>query len=52
MFLYFLFGVSLTINFLLIFIIYILYKRMSKKITPDDIEKYILDNYMEVGDNL
>lgn len=52
MFLCFMFGVSITINFILIFIIYLLYKKLSSKITPNDIEKYILDNYMEVGDNL
>lgn len=52
MFLCFLLGVSLTINFILIFVISLLYKRLSKKITPDDIEEYILNNYMEVGDNL
>lgn len=52
MFLCFWFGVSLTINILLIFSIYLLYKKLRKKITPNDIENYILKNYMEVGDNL
>lgn len=45
------FGISLTFNFILIFIIFLLYKQLGKKITDKDIEKYILNNFMEV-DNL
>lgn len=44
------FGISLTFNFILIFIIFLLYKRLGKKVTNKDIENYILQNFLEVED--
>lgn len=47
----FILGISITINILCFVFISFLYRKLNKKITDKDIEKFILNNFMEV-DNL
>lgn len=49
--LYFILGISITINILSFVFITFLYKKLNNKISNKDIENFILNNFMEC-DNL